>query len=69
MTFSTIIERKDPMTGVIVKQDGPNIEAADWTMAARQAKGFFTPGLKVDGLLNDHLFEAATPEQIKKALK
>ncbi len=69
MTFSTIIEKKDPMTGQVTHLDGPDIEAMDWTLAAEQARGFFTPGLKVDGLLNDYKYKAATPGQVKKALK
>ena len=69
MTFSTIIEKKDPMTGEVTRWDGPNIEAIDWTLAQRQVGGFFTPGLKVDGLLNDYKYKAATPGQVKKALK
>lgn len=69
MTFSTKIKKVDPMTGQVTQWDGPNIEAQDWTLAAEQARGFFTPGLKVDGLLNDYKYKAATPEQVKKALK
>jgi hypothetical protein len=41
MTFSTIIEKKDPMTGQVTKWNGPDIEAADWTLAAEQAQRLF----------------------------